>query len=205
MKAIIFDFDGVIHDTLELGYLVYKQLYADASLEEYKNTFNGNIYKSEKITPEIAELYFEFSGPEYAKLELGNHIKEELLKLKEKYSLFVISSNAEKILKAYFEKNHSSQIFIDILGMETHTSKVEKFKILMKKYDLTTADFVFVTDTLGDLLEAQKLQLQTIAVEFGFHDGEKLRQGHPTKIVSKFEDILPAVEEIEKERTRNSI
>jgi len=205
MKAIIFDFDGVIHDTLELGYRVNKKLRSDMSMDDYKDLFNGNLYAHERVSSANQDLFYALSGPEYEKLAMEEHIKEELLKLKEKYLLFIISSNSEKILHRYFERNKGSHIFKEILGMETHTSKIEKFKILFKKYDLNKDNCVFVTDTLGDILEANKLEIDTIAVDFGFHERERLEKGHPKKIVSHFKDILPAVEEIEGERIHSSI
>jgi len=200
MKAIIFDFDGVIHDTFKISYDANLKANGDMSLDEYKDMFNGNLYKHKIISPEKTIIYFKITGPEYDKLEIKEHIKEELLKLKEKYLLFIISSNSEKILHKYFEKNHSAHIFKEILGVETHKSKIEKFKMLFDKYDLTKNDCVFVTDTLGDILEANKLEIDSIAVDFGFHERERLEKGNPKKIVSQFKDILPAIEEIEKKR-----
>lgn len=202
MKAVIFDFDGVIHDTLDISYDASLKVNGDMSLDEYKDLFNGNLYTHKRVSLEGQDVYFSLTGPEYAKLEIKENIREELLKLKEKYSLFIISSNTQKILNNYFEKNKGSHIFKDILGVETHRSKIEKFKILFEKYDLTKDDCIFVTDTLGDILEANKLEIDTIAVDFGFHERERLVKGNPKKIVSHFKDTLPAVEEISKERSR---
>ncbi len=200
MKAIIFDFDGVIHNTLEIGHDVNNKLYGDVTLDEYKDIFNVNIYKSNKVDPAKYELFFEVAQPAYNKLEMRPDIKKELLKLKEKYLLFIISSGSEKIIRTYFENNSASNIFDEILGFETHTSKVEKFKILFKKYNFNKDDCMFVTDTLGDILEANKLGIETIAVDFGFHERERLEKGHPKKIVSHFKDIPLVIEEIAKSR-----
>jgi len=200
MKAVIFDFDGVIHDTLQLGHDVNNKLHTDMSMEDYKDIFNGNIYAHKRVLMEDQDLFFLLSGPEYEKLEIEEHIKTDLLKLKEKYLLFIISSNSEKIMHKYFEKNKSSNIFKEMLGVETHTSKTEKFKMLFNKYILTKDDCIFITDTLGDILEANRLGIDTIAVDFGFHERERLMKGSPKKIVSHFDEILPAIEEISKSR-----
>ena len=87
-------------------------------------------------------------------------------------------------------------LFKDILGVESHASKEEKFKMLFKKYKLNNKNCLFVTDTLGDILEAGKLGIPTIAVDFGFHERERLEKGKPLMILSKFEDILPAIDRI---------
>jgi len=194
MKAIIFDFDGVIHDTLEIAYNINKTMSEDElSLEEYKDIFNGNIYKHKSIDQESVDKFFELQKKEFENLEIERDIKEELLKLKEKYELFIISSNKEETLNNYFENNNILHIFNKVLGVETHKSKIEKFKILFEEYDLDAGNCVFVTDTLGDILEANELGIDTIAVDFGFHERHRLEKGNPKRIVSSFNEILLCV------------
>jgi len=45
MKAIIFDFDGVIHDTFELGYTLHKRLRKSVDEEQFKSFFDANLFK----------------------------------------------------------------------------------------------------------------------------------------------------------------
>jgi phosphoglycolate phosphatase-like HAD superfamily hydrolase len=77
--------------------------------------------------------------------------------------------------------------------METHRSKVEKFKYLFDKYKIEADECVFVSDTLGDVLEGHKVGVKTIAVDFGFHKKDRLEKGKPYKIVSSFEEILQVI------------
>jgi len=72
-------------------------------------------------------------------------------------------------------------------------SKVEKFKYLFKKYKLKPEDCIFITDTLGDILEGNKVGVRTIAVDFGFHKRDRLEKGKPFKIVSSFDEILKVI------------
>lgn len=195
MPHIIFDFDGVIHDTFEIAYGVSYRLHG-ISKENYRDIFNGNIYQHKIVTQEDHMLFFEMQELEYSKLIIEQHVKKELLKMKEKYGLHVVSSNSEKTLKDYLNRNGIPDVFQDILGYESHHSKEEKFQILIKKYGLNRQNSVFVTDTLGDLREAAKVGLNAIAVDYGFHDRERLKKGNPIKIFSDFREILPSIEEI---------
>jgi len=195
MKAIIFDFDGVIHDTFDIAYSINKIIYNDLSTKEYRDFFNGNIYGHKKITKEASNKYFELQEKAFNGLIIREDIKEELLKLKEKYELFIISSNRKMVLEKYF-KDNDVLVFREILGADESESKVEKFKILFNKYDFGVDDCVFVTDTLGDLLEANKVNVKSIAVDFGFHDRRRLEKGFSCEIISRFKDILPVVDKI---------
>lgn len=44
MKAIIFDFDGIIHDTFELAYEIHKQFNPENTREKYRSYFDGNLF-----------------------------------------------------------------------------------------------------------------------------------------------------------------
>ena len=49
---------------------------------------------------------------------------------------------------------------------------------------------------LGDLLEAHKAGIKSIAVDFGFHERERLEKGNPAKIISDFSELPEAIAEV---------
>jgi len=199
MKAIIFDFDGVIHNTFNLAYgISLKVLDKKITEEQYRDFFNGNIFERAEIDEENEREFFKLQNEAFKYLKIEENIKNNLEKLAEKYSLFIISSNQEIALDIYFKNNNFVHIFKEVLGSEAHKSKVEKFKYLFKKYDLRLANCLFVTDTLGDILEGHKAKVRSIAVDFGFHPRERLKKGEPFKIVSSFDEILEVIKDIWK-------
>jgi len=196
MKAIIFDFDGVIHDTFDIVYKANQQLPDNhLSEESFKDLFNGNMHQSGQIKPENDKKYFELQAKAFEGLKIRDDIKHELLQLKKKYLLFIVTSNQEWQLERYFQENDLHGLFTEILGFETHKLKVDKFNMLFKKHKLKKKDSLFVTDTLGDIKEAHNVGIKTIAVEFGYHERHRLERGNPWKIVSSFKEIRPAIEE----------
>ena len=199
IKAIIFDFDGVIHDTFELAYGIKKKLNPSISIENFRSYFDGNLFefidKNSSKTPldKFKELEFEA----FKKLKLENKIRNILAELVKNYRLYIISSNSSNNLNMYFENNNFTNVFEEILAAETHKSKSEKFKILFKKYNLTPNSCIFVTDTLGDILEAKKIGVKSIACTFGFHEKERLEKGKPYRIVSSFAEVVKTIKEID--------
>jgi len=197
MKAIIFDFDGVIHDTFEMIFNIRKKLYPNITREEYLSYFNGNIFDT-GIKPNKQETikFKELEYEAFKKLKLEKNIRKEIEKLSKKYQMFIISSNSINNLNMYFENNNFTHIFKEILAVEAHKSKVEKFKMLFNKYHLNPEDCIFITDTLGDILEANKIGIKSIACTFGFHNEQTLKRGNPFKIVSHFEEIREIIKEL---------
>ena len=199
IKTIIFDFDGVIHNTFDFHMSRIERFSGEKlSKEEYKNAHDGNFHDSKTNTVLNKDwlLYAESVFHEMSNLKIDNKIFLELLKLKDVYSLFIISSGAEKNISGFLENNNALHLFKAVLGLEFHKSKQEKFKQILKKYNLKKNECVFVTDTLGDILEANKIGIKTIAVDFGFHDRQRLLKGKPLKIISNFNEILPTINNI---------
>ncbi|MBI2112526.1 HAD family hydrolase [Candidatus Woesearchaeota archaeon] len=83
--------------------------------------------------------------------------------------------------------------FHEVLGAEIDPSKAERFYLLFKKYDIKPEECLFVTDTLGDILEANQVMVKTIAVDFGFHERKRLKKGNPAMIVSTFSELVKAI------------
>ena len=48
INAVIFDFDGVIHDTPKLAYSINNKIDPGLTFEEYKDYFNGNLYNHKR-------------------------------------------------------------------------------------------------------------------------------------------------------------
>jgi phosphoglycolate phosphatase len=197
MKTIIFDFDGVIHDTFELAYRINID-FLDKNLtkEKYRDFFNGNIFENAEVDEDDNDKFFKLQNEAFKYLKIDENIKKNLEKLSKEFPLFIVSSNQEEALDIYFQNNKFLHIFREILGSKTHKSKVEKFKYLFKKYCLNPGDCVFVTDTLGDILEGNKAGVKTIAVDFGFHGRDRLEKGKPFRIVSSFEEVIETIDSI---------
>ncbi|PLX26533.1 hypothetical protein C0583_06940 [Candidatus Parcubacteria bacterium] len=196
LKAVVFDFDGVIHDTFRITYNIVKKIYPDLSTKEYKDFFNGNVRKNKKANKSFLEKYFKCQNEEFKNLVMCRETREMLTSLSKKYSLFIISSNMELAMNDYLKNNHAKGLFTRVLGVETHTLKTKKFKILMKEYGLEKNEIIFVTDTLGDILEANEVGIHSLAVDFGFHDVSRLKKGKPVKIVSDYQEMIKVINSI---------
>lgn len=198
-KAIIFDFDGVIHDTFEFHRNTIGEFTGNLlSKEDFRDIHNGNFYanKNDKLKGTDWIGYRDFTYEPIANFEMEAEMKEMLLSLSKLYELFMVSSGWEQNIGAFLKKSGVREIFKEVLGGESHKSKVEKFNLLFKKYSLTPDDVVFITDTLGDILEANEMNIKTIAVDFGYHPRETLEKGKPWKIVSSVGELSETIKSL---------
>ena len=117
----------------------------------------------------IHEEYSKNKRVENTDIHLFNGIKELVEDLSTKYILVVNSSDYENHIKERLEHNNILPFFDLIAGKETSTDKVKKFDLILKKYNLTSDQLIFVTDTIGDIYESDKVNIDSIAVTWGVH------------------------------------
>jgi len=190
IKHLIFDFDGVVADTFDMNWALTQEHDETATVDDFITHHDGNVFEEPRIKfkPERVEEFYS----EYQKRLTPSHTKkaaDPLRRLGAQYQLYVVSSNGERAIKAVLEQTGLAPLFMRIMGAETHESKVEKFKMLMKEYGVTPENALFISDTLGDIKEAHKVGLRTIAVTFGYHDRERLSLGNPFAIVDSWGEV----------------
>jgi len=200
MKAILFDFDGVLVNTLPMCFEINKEKNPDFTFEQYQDMSNGNFYAS-YIEHSAKGLYraHDDYDQQYAKHLLQYQIPEELKELvvglKENFLLAVITSGSTSAINAQLEKENVRAHFSELLGYDFHTDKTHKIMYVLKKYSITSNDAVFITDTLGDILEARKAGVLAIAVTWGLHDRERLEKGNPIAIVDTVAELKAKISE----------
>lgn len=191
-KLLIFDFDGVLEDTFDWNYEVAKKRYKNLKREDYRGWFDGNIYEHPTVKaagPMNIIEYFEQYKKGFEYRIIKPEFKEMLIKLSRKYHLVIISSIDDDIINPYLKRNKIDNLFEEVWGIRKKTSKVEKFKDFLKLYEVDTNNCLFVTDTLGDIREANKVNIKSIGITWGYQTESSLKRGNPIKIVDSMEEL----------------
>ncbi len=95
-------------------------------------------------------------------------------------------------------KENIKKYFSDILGTDVHKSKIVKIKSLLEKYNIKPENAVFITDSLGDILEGNECGVKSIGVTWGIHHRETLEKGNPIIIIHSPMDLLTTVQNVLK-------
>ncbi len=200
-KLFIFDFDGVIANSTNHYFKINKEkIWNTNNFEEYKNLFMWNIFKklkwnkSKEDAKIELEKYFEEQEKIIDEIKLFDWIVDVLKELKNKWIIMdIVSSNRREFIKQLLKKYNLLYYFTNIYAEEDHYSKVDKIKSCLEKQNIDVENAVFITDTLWDILEANKVWIDTIAVDYWVHEKWRLEKGNPKFIVSNPKDILNCI------------
>jgi phosphoglycolate phosphatase len=205
-KIIIFDLDGVLFDSTSVAALYMKKRYKGMTDEMQKELLTGNWHEevaklSHLKIPETEEEKKE-RNEEYSKVKsevlMFKGTKELLLDLHSQGYLLALNTSAwDRNCVPLLDKARIATLF-DVLGTaELGRSKVEKFKMIKEKYSLNESEMLFVTDTLGDVREADLAHVPTVAVTWGAHDeGYFNREPHENliAIASSVDELRDVIE-----------
>lgn len=192
VNTLVFDFDGVLENTFALNFKLSKMKFPNLTKEEYIRWHDGNVIKNVSEVKVINEEFdYDYEKTkELLKFEMDIEIKNIIKKLGNKFDLFIITSASEILLEKYLKKN-SVNSFKKILGKETHGSKIKKFNMLFKEENKKPHEILFITDTLGDILEANEVKVLSIGTTWWtFQSKEKLKIGNPLRIFEKKSELL---------------
>lgn len=202
-KLFLFDFDGVIVDSLELYEqavnFCLKKVGSEPlrDREEFLSLFEYNFYDA-MIRRNIDLKAFTSASAEiapsldYGKVKPNKGLPPILDSLRKKNGngLFIISSNSKfaiKIMLAIFGIDH---LFKKVLGYEFKFSKEEKILHAVEEFGTTPDNAYYICDTSGDVREAKNAGVKTVAVTWGWHARERLAEAGPDYLIDTPEELL---------------
>ncbi len=202
-KVIIFDFDGVLFDSQKLLEDYMMDLYPGLTKEMTKELVCGNfpeeiqkinLPKKVETEDERAKLKILYSKNKL-EVPMFTGMAELLEDLYTQGYILVINTSAfERNCLPMLEKNKIVQFFDYIATIEVARSKVEKFKLIQDKYSVSTDKLLFITDTLGDIREADEAGVPTVAVTWGAHDRSYFYREEHKNLVA----VVDSVDELRK-------
>jgi len=201
MKLFLFDFDGVLVDSLDVyektvtACLIKINQPLTRGREEFLELFEGNFYESLVQKGVDLEAFMKASIDILAQVKIKDikpiedvvPVVEELHK---KHCLIVISSNETASIKEALELFKYDGYFREILGSDFMLSKKDKILYATKKYQLPPDDIYYIGDTTGDIKEGKQAGVKTVGVTWGWHGKEKMAVAKPDYLFDQPKELL---------------
>ncbi len=206
MTAIIFDFDGVIADTIDsvvsILHNLSKQTNRPLSEEQIKTTLRTKTlkeiireYKISKI--QLPVLVWKIRSALRKRAENAKPfpgIKQTLESLSDKFSLYLLTSNSPSYVESFLKQN-SLQYFQKIYSKSSLFGKKAILKKIMSENSLPPKETIYVCDEARDIEACKGAGCLSLAVTYGYNNLVLLRNADalahsPSEIPKKVVSLL---------------
>ena len=211
-KLLLFDFDGVIVDSLPVYERTVKTCLEKIgsplvqNREDFLDLFEDNFYegivkKGVDLQEFMAASKDILNDIHYEDLEPHRFLFSVLETLHRDHFLAIISSNTSGIIRKALAKYHIDGYFQEILGSDAAYSKQEKINLAMYLFGIAQDQIYYIGDTAGDVREARQAGVHPIAVTWGWHSRERIMAAYPDFIADSPKELLAYLEKIGSEPT----
>lgn len=200
MKTLIFDFDGTIADSFELALDIAHDLlgierFDEKEIARLRGMPPSKIVRElripitrlprlilkgrQKMHERMAEVH-PFPGmPEILHaLHTGG------------YHLLVMSSNSERNVRTFLRANNLESYFDGVYGGVALFNKAAALRKVIRRNRLVTADCFYIGDEVRDIVAATKVQVEPVAVSWGYQTAAALEKYHPYAVAKTPADFM---------------
>ena len=203
LKGIIFDFDGVIAESVQVKTDAFATLYAPYGKEVVKKVVehheaNGGMSRYEKIKlyhesflnktiseKKISDLAKQFSALVIDKVIAAPYVPGVLGYIKKsykQYNLFISTGTPTEEMKQILNEKNIAQYFTAVFGSpdrkDMHINQIKS------RYGMKSNDLIFFGDSNSDLDAAENANIDFILIKNRFN--QKLVKSFTGKIINNF-------------------
>jgi phosphoglycolate phosphatase len=196
MSLILFDFDGVLADTLadmlrfaqevcdELG-VNHTVLQTDLSELEVMSfaTFGRACEMPEDFVDEFVRRCTEKFSEKEVPPAIFEGLGEVIRKLAGRHWLAVVTGNTGRNVRAFLERHGLSGCVRAVYGVDLPGTKLEKILMAKGQFAAEGEAVFMVGDSLSDIRAAREAGVKTIAVSWGHQRLDKLIEAQPDHVV----------------------
>ncbi len=207
-SLIIFDYDGVIVDSIGLTVSVMETCSKHLGLD-HNPDFEALVRNADNLTREgvqenfvnalnVSEAQFHQWGAcvrEHMSAGLSNlnmfpGISRLLSKLSDRHTLSIVTGNTEEVVLKVMDQHNLSPFLTSITGAKDGVTKTEQIQHLISIHSIAEERVYYVGDAVSDIRYAKKARVKSIAVTWGYHSRDRLAREDPDIIVDTVEELL---------------
>jgi phosphoglycolate phosphatase len=209
MALIIFDFDGVLADTLDdliqFGQEVCDELGVEhvVQKEDLRNleimSF-ASFGRACEVPEHLVDVFVQGCLKRFAKKKSPPAIFSELSTIIRNFAinnkLAIITTNSSQNVIAFLVEHGLEECIHAVYGVDIPGSKAQKISIAQKRFsaDPKRESVFMIGDSLSDIRAAKEASVMSIAVTWGHQSLEYLLSGDPDYVVDFPHDLIEIIE-----------
>lgn len=202
-RALVFDFDGTIADTLGETRNIFNVLapdYGIRQVEEHEIASLRHLSLKQILTelnipkrrvPSIIARGTGMMRTNIARLKLIEGMHGALTEMRKHVESFGILTSNSTANVDVFLRNHGLRDHFEFVSSTSKlTGKARHLRAIRKTFSLKSDEMLYIGDELRDVKAAQKAGIPHAAVSWGFNSRESLQKSRPTYLFDRPEEFL---------------
>jgi len=204
MALIIFDYDGVLADTLDdlihFGQEACDQLgvkhavtHADLSnLEVMSFTTYGRACEvPEPLIDDFVKISLNLFAEKKSPPAIFDGMSEVIQHFSGQHKLAIVTTNSSQNVNLFLAQHGLSDLFHAVYGVDTPGSKAHKIALARERFGEETV--FMIGDALSDVRAAKEAGVISIAVTWGHQSLETLLRGEPDYAVNNLHNLIKII------------
>jgi phosphoglycolate phosphatase len=203
MSLVLFDFDGVLADTLadmlrfaqevcdELG---VKHTVVQIDLSELEVMSFATFGRACEMPEDLVDEFVRKCTGKFAEKKsppaIYDGLGEVVKKLAESHLLAVVTGNTERNVRAFLKKHKLEGCFCGVYEVDMPGSKVEKILMAKSQFTAGCEEVFMVGDSVSDVRDAREAGVKSIAVSWGHQSLGRLVGAVPDYVVQLPEELI---------------
>lgn len=201
MALIIFDYDGVLADTLDdlihFGQQACEQLgvkhtvtQADLSNLEVMSfaTYGRACEVPEHLVDEFVKISLNLFAEKKSPPAIFDGMREVIQHISSQHKLAIVTTNSSQNVNLFLTQHGLSNLFHAVYGVDTPGSKAHKIALAQERFG--EESIYMIGDALSDVRAAKEAGVTSIAVTWGHQRLETLLRGEPDYVVEYPRQLL---------------
>lgn len=208
IKAIIFDFDGVIVESMDIKAKAFVYLFKDypehvdkivkwhilhggiSRFEKFEHIYKNILHLpfSKKLKNELGKKFKDFVYQEVISCPFVKGAQEFLNKYYQKLSFFIVSGTPQEEIVSIVKKRKLSKFFIAVFGAPTRKDVLSSR--ILNKFNLKPKEVIFVGDSIDDYEAVQKNGIRFVARATNENNFAGLKAEALISDISELEEVI---------------
>ena len=204
MALIIFDYDGVLADTLDdlisFGQQACDQLGVKHTVtqDDLSNlevmsfaTYGQACEVPEHLVDEFVKISLNLFAGKKSPPAIFDGMSEIIQHFSSQHKLAIVTTNSSQNVNLFLTQHGLSDLFHVVYGVDTPGSKAHKISLARERFG---EESVFmIGDALSDIRAAKEASVTSIAVTWGHQSLETLQRGEPDYVVNSPSELVEVI------------
>lgn len=206
MALVIFDYDGVLADTLDdlihFGQEACNQLGVNHTVtkDDLSNlevmsfaTYGRACEVPEHLVDEFVKISLRLFAEKASPPAIFDGVSEVIQHFSASHKLAIVTTNSSQNVHAFLTQHGLDSLIHAVYGVDTPGSKAQKISIARERFANNGEAVFMIGDALSDVRSAKEAGVASIAVTWGHQSLETLMRGEPDYVVEAPRQIIKII------------